>query len=329
VSLDPAVAAVRLCVRRALADLGPGDTVLVACSGGADSVALLSATVFEARKLALRVIGATIDHGLQEGSADRASALVGQMAAMGADETASAHVVVQADGLGPEAAARRARYDMLEEMADHFGAWAILLGHTRDDQAETVLLGLTRGSGGRSLAGMRRTFDLYRRPLLDVSRADTRAACEAEVLDVWADPHNDDPTFTRVRVRHTVLPLLEAELGPGVALSLARTADLVRSDMEYLDEVAASALASVRLPDGGVDVAGLAALADPIRTRVLRRAAVEAGALDSQLFHEHVVAVDRLVTHWHGQVGVDLPGHLRAVRQHGVIRFGVIRFDSD
>ena len=319
-SLDPAVAAVRLCVRRVLADLGPGDTVLVACSGGADSVALLAATVFEARKLALRVIGATIDHGLQEGSADRASALVGQMAAMGADETASAHVVVQADGLGPEAAARRARYDMLEEMADHFGASSILLGHTRDDQAETVLLGLTRGSGGRSLAGMRRTFDRYRRPLLDVSRADTRAACEAEALDVWADPHNDDPTFTRVRVRHTVLPLLEAELGPGVALALARTADLVRADMDHLDALAEAALAGLET----LEVTALAAMPAAIRSRVLRLAALEAGALAADLFHEHVVAMDRLVTHWHGQVGVDLPGHLRAVRQHGVIRFGVI-----
>jgi tRNA(Ile)-lysidine synthase len=317
VSLDPAVAAVRLCVRRALADLGPGDTVLVACSGGADSVALLSATVFEARKLALRVIGATIDHGLQEGSADRASALVGQMAAMGADETASAHVVVQADGLGPEAAARRARYDMLEEMADHFGAAAILLGHTRDDQAETVLLGLTRGSGGRSLAGMRRTFDRYRRPLLDVSRADTRAACEAEGLDVWADPHNEDPVFTRVRVRHAVLPLLEAELGPGVAVALARTADLLRADMEHLDELAETALAGL----DRLDVDALATMPTAIRTRVLRLAALGAGAQAADLFHEHVVAMDRLITDWHGQKGVDLPGHLRAVRLSGVLLF--------
>jgi len=263
------------------------------------------------------VIAATVDHGLQEGSADRASALVGQMAAMGADETASAHVVVQADGLGPEAAARRARYDMLDEMADHFGATAILLGHTRDDQAETVLLGLARGSGGRSLAGMRRTFDRYRRPLLDVSRADTRTACEAEGLEVWADPHNDDPAFTRVRVRHTVLPLLETELGPGVAVALARTADLLRADMDHLDELAAAALAAL----DQLDVTSLAALPTPIRTRVLRLAALNAGALAADLFHEHVVAMDRLITHWHGQVGIDLPGHLRVVRRDGVLEF--------
>jgi tRNA(Ile)-lysidine synthase len=318
VTLDPAVAAVRRCVRRSLADLTPGDTVLVAVSGGADSLALLAATVFEARAAALRVIGATIDHGLQESSAERASALVGQMAALGADETASAHVVVAATGLGPEAAARRARYDMLDEMADHFGAAVILVGHTRDDQAETVLLGLTRGSGGRSIAGMRRAFDRYRRPLLDVSRADTRAACEAEGIDVWDDPHNEDPTFSRVRVRHTVMPLLESELGPGVAVALARTADLLRADMDYLDGVAEAALASL---DGVLDVTRLEELAAPVRTRVLRLAALAAGAPAAELFHEHVVAIDRMVTDWHGQKGIDLPGHLRAVRREGALVF--------
>lgn len=322
-ALDPAVAAVRGCVRRSLGDpdlppLEPGDTVLVACSGGSDSLALLGATLFEGHKRGLRVIAATIDHGLQDGSAERASALVGQMAAMGADETASAHVVVSAEGVGPEAAARRARYEMLEEMADHFGARAILLGHTRDDQAETVLLGLARGSGGRSIAGMRRSFDRYRRPLLDVSRADTRAACEAEHLDVWEDPHNGDPTYTRVRVRHTILPVLEAELGPGVAVALARTGEMLRADMDYLDDVAATALEDL---EGVLAVEALTALAAPVRTRVLRLAALAAGSPASELFHEHVTGMDRLLTHWRGQRGIDLPGHLRVVRRDGVLAF--------
>src|SRR6478752_6482836 len=194
-SLHPSVAAVRLGVRRCLADLEPGSTVVVACSGGADSLALLAATVFEARTGSLRVVGATVDHGLQPGSAAHADRVVAQMAALGADETLTARVQVEGGGLGPEAAARRARYAVLEQVAEHTGAVAVLLGHTRDDQAETVLLGLTRGSGGRALAGMRRSFGRYRRPLLDVPRDDTLTACRVEGLEFWDDPHNHDHGF--------------------------------------------------------------------------------------------------------------------------------------
>lgn len=327
-SLDPALAAVRRVVRRDLAQISPGSAVLVACSGGADSLALLSAVVVEGHRLSLRVIGATVDHGLQEGSAERAADVVQTMAVLGADETVSARVEVSAAGEGPEAAARHARYAVLEQMADHFSASRVLLGHTRDDQAETVLLGLTRGSGGRAVAGMRRNFDRFARPLLDVSRADTAAACAAQGLAVWADPHNDDPRFTRVRVRHTVLPVLETELGPGVAVALARTADLLRPDMEYLDALADAARAELGaevaasspladVPDGAVvlPVVGLADLPGPLRTRVLRLAALEAGAPGAELFHEHVTAMERLVTDWHGQKWIDLPGHLRALRR--------------
>ena len=158
-TLHPAVAAVRRGVRGDLADLEPGDTVIVACSGGADSLALLAATVFEGHKQALRVVGATIDHGLQDDSAERALRVVEQMARLGVDETVSARIQVDGPGLGPEAAARQGRYAVLDEIGERFGAAAVLLGHTRDDQAETVLLGLTRGSGGRSIAGMRRRFE--------------------------------------------------------------------------------------------------------------------------------------------------------------------------
>lgn len=319
-SPDPAVAACRRRVRESLSDLGPGDRVLVACSGGADSLALLTAAVFEARSAGWYVVGATVDHGLQPGSAERAAAVVRQMAALGADETASVRVSVEATGLGPEAAAREARYDVLDRLAEHLAAAVVLLGHTRDDQAETVLLGLTRGSGGRSIAGMRRAFDRYRRPLLDVSRADTAAACDALGVTTWADPHNEDPSYLRVRVRHHVLPVLESELGPGVALALARTADLLRADMELLDELAAAAYLAVRR-EPGLDVDALAGLAPAVRTRVLRLGALDAGALPRDLAYEHVVALDRLVTAWHGQAGVDLPGHLRGVRRGGVLAF--------
>ncbi len=298
--------------------MSPGDTVVVACSGGADSLALLSATLFEADKLGLRVVGATVDHGLQDDSADQALRVVGQMATMGVHETASARVTVEGIGTGPEAAARRARYAVLGQMADRMRASAVLLGHTRDDQAETVLLGLARGSGGRSLAGMRRSYDVYRRPLLDVSRADTVTACQVEGIEFWTDPHNAEPGFTRVRVRDRVLPVLEDELGPGVAPALARTADLLRDDMEFLDSLAERAYAEACV-EGSLDVAVLRDQPRPVRSRVLRRAAVDAGAVDGELFHVHVTALLELLER--RGLEAQLPGHLTAYRDGDHLRF--------
>jgi len=323
VSLHPSVAAVRHAVRRGLADLDPGARLLVACSGGADSLALASATVFEGRDQGWYVVGATVDHGLQEGSDTRADAVVAQLATIGVDETVSARATVEAPGLGPEAAARAARYAVLEQLRETFDADLVLLGHTRDDQAETVLLGLTRGSGGRALAGMRRSFEHYRRPLLDVSHTDTVTACQVEGLRIWDDPHNDDPAFTRVRVRRRVLPMLEDELGPGVTDALARTAEQLRPDMELLDAYADQALLDLEGVGSvdGLPVDALLELPSSIRTRVLRLAAVAAGAPAGELFHQHVLAVDALLTDWHGQKWVDLPGHLHAVRREGGLRF--------
>jgi tRNA(Ile)-lysidine synthase len=225
----------------------------------------------------------------------------------------TAVTVAPAGASGPENAARVARYDALAGAAAADGAAAVLLGHTRDDQAETVLLGLARGSGGRSLAGMRRSFDRFLRPLLDVPRADTVTACQVEGIDYWEDPHNADPGYARVRVRRTVLPVLEEQLGPGVAETLARTADQLRADMDLLDDVAEAAYADL----ADLPVAGLLAQAPPIRRRVLRLAALAAGAPASELFHEHVLAVDALLTRWRGQKWVDLPGHLRCYRRDG------------
>ncbi len=202
---------------------------------------------------------------------------------------------------------------MLEEIAERFDAAAVVLGHTRDDQAETVLLGLARGSGGRSLAGMRRSFGPFVRPLLDVSRDDTVTACQVEGIATWDDPHNADPGFTRVRVRHTVLPMLEDQLGPGIAATLARTADQLRDDMDLLDAVAETAYDDLR----DLPVDGLLAQPTSIRRRVLRLAAVDAGAPPAELFHEHVLAMDALLTDWHGQKWVDLPGSLRGARRAG------------
>jgi tRNA(Ile)-lysidine synthase len=306
----PAVAAIRLAVRRDLADVGD-HPVLVACSGGADSLALLAATRFEASGRSWRLVGVTVDHGLQEGSTERAAAVVDQMAGLGAHETFAIRVRVDAPGLGPEAAAREARYAALEEAAGRTGSGVVLLGHTLDDQAETVLMGLTRGSGGRSIAGMRRAFPPFRRPLLGITRSQTEEACRAESIEFWRDPHNEDPRFTRARVRHRVLPMLEQELGPGVAAALARTGDLLRSDMEALDEIAALTLSKVRTPDGGLRTQDLEGSPEAVFSRVLRLAAVEAGCPPSELFKTHVAA---LIDVMHGarMRETHLPGHVTA-----------------
>ena len=316
-TLDPAVAAVRLAVRRTLADV-EGGTVLVACSGGADSLALLAATVFEARHAPWRVVGVVVDHGLQEGSADRTARVVEQMARLGADETVSVRVEVRTSGQGVEAAAREARYAVLEEVAQRLGSSVVLLGHTLDDQAETVLLGLARGSGGRSIAGMRTAFDCFRRPLLQVRRARTEAACAAEGIAFWADPHNEDPRFTRARVRHRVLPVLEEELGPGVTEALARTGEMLQEDMTALDDLATALREEIQVGDG-LEVDRLRMLVPALRRRVLRAAAVDAGATPGELFRTHVLALEDLAVGPRGRE-VQLPGHMTAYREGDGLR---------
>ncbi|TDC65274.1 tRNA lysidine(34) synthetase TilS [Actinomadura sp. GC306] len=327
---DPAVAAVRLAVRRVLEELPEGALVLAACSGGADSLALAGALAFEAPRAGRQAGGVTIDHGLQAGSGERADALVRAMADMGLDPSGSIAVTVDGPG-GPENAARDARYTALDEAAERLGAAAVLLGHTQDDQAETVLLGLARGSGTRSLSGMpsefrRRSGVLYLRPLLELDRATTRRACQAMGLEPWDDPHNVDPAYARVRVRHEALPVLEKTLGPGVAEALARTAKMLREDADYLEEVATRAFDDLQAPDDGERVAlSLDELKEQpraVRTRVLRMAVLKAGSPAGTLAAVHVDAVDRLVTAWRGQRHVDLPGGVRAVRRYGKLLFG-------
>ena len=238
-ALPPPVAAVRNAVRASLAGLAPGDLVLAACSGGQDSLALAAALAFVAPRAGLRAGAVTVDHGLQEGSADRAASVAATLRGLGLDPVRAVTVTVDGPG-GPEAAARAARYAALEKAAADAGAAAVLLGHTLDDQAETVLLGLARGSGPRSLAGMPPRRGLFIRPLLGVRRSVTAAACAALGLSAWSDPHNADRRFARVRVRLDALPALEAALGPGVAEALARTADQLRDDAEVLEKIAAS-----------------------------------------------------------------------------------------
>jgi tRNA(Ile)-lysidine synthase len=371
---DPAVAQVRLGVRRCLARarLEPGDLVLVACSGGADSLALAAAAAFEAPRLGLSAGGVTVDHGLQAGSAEQAAKVAEVLTAIGLDPVLSLSAAVAArpgaarchgptgtvapgpgggvatgsadpgaaspadpgDYPGPEAAARAARYRALDRAAAASGAAVILLGHTRDDQAETVLLGLARGSGARSLAGMPERNGRYLRPQLGISRAETRAACAAQNLQPWDDPQNADPGYARARVRHRLLPILERELGPGVTEALARSADLLRADADLLDCLAQTASERIAgggrgaSPRGSTAAAGpglaieeLAALPAAIRSRVLRNAAIAAGCRPGALTSGHVAALDALVTGWHGQRGADLPGGIRGQRRYGKLTF--------
>jgi tRNA(Ile)-lysidine synthase len=315
---DPAVATVRVAVRRAVADLPPGSFVLVAVSGGADSLALAAAAAFVAPRAGLRAGAVVVDHGLQPGSADVAQHAAATCKRLGLDPVRVEPVEVPRDGTGPEAAARTARYAALERAADVEGAAAVLLGHTRDDQAESVLLGLVRGSGTRSLAGMAARRGRLLRPLLHLDRTTTRAACAALGLDPWDDPHNRDRGYARVRARE-LLPVLEEALGPGTTAALARSADLAREDADALDDLAARAHAEVSAGPRGtdLDVGGLGGLPDAVRRRVLRRAALAAGSPAGSLSRTHLLALDALVTRWHGQGPVRLPGGVSGRRRCG------------
>jgi tRNA(Ile)-lysidine synthase len=312
----PAVASVRLAVKRFFAEPGIaellGGEVCVAVSGGADSLALAEATARVGQRLGLRVRALVVDHGLQAGSAEVARTAADVALRLGVDTADVLTTRVEGVG-GPEAAARRARYTTLRGALTS-SETLVLLGHTLDDQAETVLLGLGRGSGPRSVSGMRPLDAPWGRPLLAVPRAVTREACAALGLRPWEDPHNTDPRFTRVRLRTEVLPLLEDVLAGGVAAALARTAAHLREDNEALDTLAAELL--TRAGDSrGLDAAVLSGAPAALRRRTLRRWLLDAGV--RELTDGHLRGVDALIGEWRGQGGVWLPGHLVAQRRHG------------
>jgi len=355
--LTPAIADTRRAVRDALAALraGAGSAggsprlVLVALSGGPDSLALAAATAFEAPRAGLRAGAVVVDHGLQDGSAEVAARAAAQAEELGLAPVLVRRVAVAArpsspapperastgpaptDYPGPESAARAARYAALDAAAEETGAAAILLGHTLDDQAETVLLGLARGSGAASLQGMPPASGRCLRPFLGLRRATTEAACAEQGLEPWRDPQNADPAFARARVRTRLMPALEAELGPGVAEALARTAEQLREDAEALDRmveevaedlvaVAADPLTEEPYPGGGVALPVTALAANPaaIRNRLIRL--VVRSEFGRSLTRRHTLEVARLVTDWRGQGPLDLPG-VRAAREGGFIVF--------
>lgn len=324
-SLSPAVAEIRRAVRAALAALPePPTTVIVALSGGADSLALAAATAFEARAAGIGLRSVTVDHALQDASERVAAEAAAKASALGIEALVE-RVVVGESGEGPEADARAARYAALRRVARAEDA-PVLLGHTLDDQAETVLLGLSRGSGAGSLQGMapvRMDDDgtTWIRPLLAVRRETTRAACAAEGLEPWDDPHNADPRYLRVRAREHVLPVLETELGPGIAEALARTAEQLREDAEAFDEMIHETIEDiVEHAEAGISVSAAALAANPaaLRNRVIRL--VVQSEFGVGLTRAQTVEVARLVTDWSGQGPIDLPG-CTAARAGGRIVF--------
>jgi tRNA(Ile)-lysidine synthase len=325
--LSPAMADVRRAVRGLLAEHAAAEPsvplVLVGLSGGADSLALAAAAAFEAPRAGLRAGAVIVDHGLQDGSAEIAARAAGQAQGIGLDPVLIRSVAVSEHdvGDGPEAAARAARYAVFQSALTQTGAGAILLGHTLDDQAETVLLGLARGSGPASLTGMKPRIGLYLRPLLGIRRTTTEQFCRDAGLTWWDDPHNLDPRYARVRVRRTVLPILERELGPGVAEALARTAEQLREDSEALDAMVLEFIEEICEPaEAGIAISVAALLANPpaLRQRVIRY--VVHSEFGVSLQRVHTLAVARLVTDWHGQKTLDLPG-VRVERQEGMLVF--------
>ena len=306
--------AIRSAVRSALKDCAAGDLILVAVSGGADSLALAYALSLEAPKMAVRIEGVSVDHQLQSQSSVQAEKVVAALLKMGIEKTHVVKVDVEiTDGL--EASARRARYAALDACAEKTGAVFIFLGHTRDDQSESVLLGLTRGSGARSLSAMAARNGRYIRPLLSITREETLGACAEAQLDAWDDPHNADKTFTRVRVRHDVIPHLEKNLGPGISAALARTASLLRDDADALDQLAEAEFVSHQ--PLSLDISRLEKLPKAIRTRVLRMAIYAAGAPSGSISADHIAPIEALITDWSGQGPSDLPGGVRVSRISG------------
>jgi tRNA(Ile)-lysidine synthase len=301
-----ALVALRSAVRATLEKYSAGDLIVVAVSGGADSLALAEAARIEGEKLAQSIVAVTIDHQLQTKSFEQANQVVNQLSIP--CSIIKVNVEIN-DGL--EASARRARYDALTNFATEKNASAILLGHTKDDQAETVLLGLARGSGARSLSGMALVNGIFVRPFLEITREQTVAACKELNLQVWDDPHNNNPEFLRVRVRKNILPNMEVELGPGIKDALTRSAQLLRDDADALDAMAEEFWRQ----DKSLEVEPLAKLPKALRTRVLRLALFESGI--SQLSADQVGQVEALISNWKGQGEVSLPAGVKVSRISG------------
>lgn len=282
-------------------------------------MALAGAVSWVAPRIDIRAGAIVVDHGLQAGSDEVAARAAEQCRSLGLDPVLVVRAECDATGVGPEAQARVARYQVFEHEARTLGAEVVLLAHTLDDQAETVLLRLARGSGARSLSGIPAQRGIFRRPLLTMRRQEMIAIVEESGLTTWSDPHNSDAAYARSRVRHNSMPSLINDLGDGVVMGLARSARLLGADADALDGWALSAANELMVRDADaivLEVEPLAALPEAIRTRVIRAAAIELGSPEDALNAELLWEVDRLLTHWHGQGPIDLP-RVQATRSSG------------
>ncbi|CAB4605234.1 MAG: tRNA lysidine(34) synthetase TilS [Actinobacteria bacterium] len=306
-------------IRKSVKPWVSGETILFGCSGGTDSMALAAALLKESNNS--KIIPVVVDHGLQSNSAEIAAQTVAKLKELGYSEVATARANVEVtDGL--EASARRARYLIFKQFIDSYQPKYFMLAHTLNDQAESVLLGLARGSGARSLSGMATVNNIFVRPLLKNTRAQTAAACIEAGIKVWDDPHNLDERFARVKVRKNLLPIFEENLGPGITEALARTADLLRDDADALDDFANQYFSQADASN--LDVAELERLPKAIRTRVLRLAIYKAGAPSGMLSADHIASAEALISDWHGQKEVSLPGNVKLSRISGRITLSTL-----
>lgn len=333
--------------------------VLVACSGGRDSMALAAVSHIVCTSMGVRCGAVIVDHGLQAGSEQVASEAADRCHALGLGPVIMRNATVQARGEGLEAAARQARYDELCAAAHESGAIAVLLAHTMDDQAETVLIGLLRSRGVDALAGMPQVFTrsgaTFARPLLTLTRAETTGICEDLGVEYWDDPTNGDAVDgelpndypLRSRVRHDLLPAIERFAGFNVTRHFAESAQLARMDKEYLDqrsdEVMGEAVTTVDWPassaavstdtpracaaddtnDSGHGIGLMIGVKRIAREPEAIRLRVIAHALSQAGVNAsaaQIAAIDRLVVDWHGQGGVSLPRGYSANRKKHVIR---------
>ena len=310
----PALLELRQAVRFWFEKLEPNSKVCIGVSGGADSLALAAAAKLESKNFSIDLVAVIVDHGLQASSAEIAEFAKQQLIKLGFQDIFVGRASVQiTDGL--EASARRARYKVFQQAIETYGPNTFLLGHTKNDQAEGVLLGLARGSGTKSLSGMQEVSGIFVRPLLGIDRATTEIACHESNIEYWVDPHNSNQDFTRVRVRDNILPLLENDIGPGIIDALARSAKILREDAIALDEWAENVFRQVEPMD--IEISILATLPVAVRSRVLRMAIYAAGAPAGSISAAHLEPIEAFVSDWRGQGHTSLPGGVKVCRISG------------